>query len=174
MWTKQTVDAMLSGYNADRARAGHLRVEADSLRRLIEDFGRAKVTNAAGPALRFYEGMPRGDGPGDPTAGLALRLASGWEGEDVERLRGELRDVEEELALRVRSVRYVDAWLTSLSEREKWLIQRQVIEGEYWRSILDEYEQRYQLRVSQDSLARLKAKAMGKIYRAAGACDFAI
>ncbi len=168
MWTKQTVDAILSSYKADKARIEHLKVETEALRTVAAELERARVTNAAVPQTQNLSGMPRGSSPSDPTAVIAVRLASGWEGEDIEQLKSELREFELEKRIRSNHVSYVEAWLQALNEQEHFVIWKQVINGELWRSIADDYAKQYGICVSQDSMSRLKHKALNKIYEAAG------
>ena len=168
MWTEEAVNAVLATYTSDKARAEHLKVEIENITQLIAEMEKSVAANAAAIGAQALTGMPHGSGISDPTASTAIRLASGWEGEDIEQLKAEKRDYEAELKQRLRTVAYVDAWLTALTEREAWLIRKQVLNGEFWRDIVDDYSRDYQFRISQDTLARIKQKAMRKIYRAAG------
>ena len=167
-WTKETVDKVLSEYQADKARAEHILVEIDNLSQIIVEMERTIEADASAIGAQALTGMPHGSGISDPTASTAIRLASGWEREDVSQLKFDKRELEAELSVRKRTVAFVDAWMKGLSEREEWLIRKQVINGEFWRDIIDDYSRDYGFRISQDTLARMKHKAMEKIYRAAG------
>lgn len=171
MWIKSSVLSLLERYAEDKARVEHLKLELDEMNKLIRQFEKNIHLIVDPLKAQQLTGMPHGTAISDPTASTAVRLASGWIPTDLKDLRDEANTLQEELDKTAESVAYVDAWMLALTEREAWLIRKQVIGKEFWRDIIDDYARDYQIRVSQDSLGRLKTKALKKIYKAAGVVD---
>jgi len=168
MWTKERVDKFLSHYLEDKARAAHLRVEIEQLQADIVEAEKVLSANVDNLGAQVITGMPRGTATSDPTSQTAIRLAMDIVPPEIKEMQTELSECRNEMRERERTVFYVDTWLMALTEREKWLVMKQVISGEFWRTIMDDYAIAYQVRISQDTLSRIKAKAMQKIYAAAG------
>jgi len=171
MWTRAKVDELLASYQADAARAEHLRLEIADLKLAVSKLMATLDVDMIGPGAQVITGMPHGNAVSSPTEKLAIKLASGWIPTDIAEMREEIRTRELELAdIEVISY-YVQAWMSALSEREEWLIRKQVIQHEFWRDVLDDYARIYQVRLSQDSLGRMKKRALEKIYQTAGAVE---
>ena len=167
-WTKDIVNTHLSRYKEDKARMEHLRVEIDREKADIEEAERVIELNPDALGAQNLSGMPHSTKISDPTAQTAIRLATGWVPKELKIMRDELDELVREFEDKKKRTAYVDAWLLALTERESWVIQKQVIGGEIWRDIMDDYEKVYRVRISQDSLARMKQKALKKIYALVG------
>lgn len=165
--TKDAVDRMLSDARMNRGRLLHLQAE---IARLNDEIDRAVKNLAYDAAVAHnYElsDMPRGTSVSQPTERIGLQLASGWEPDDVKAMRAELDAAMEEAEWRELDDHFVHAWLEGLPDRERWLIQNQVIDGVFWRDVLIRYRREFGTDVSKDTLQRVKARAMERIYKMA-------
>ena len=112
-------------------------------------------------------GMPHGTTVGNPTEKLGIMLASGWVPDDILEMQAELKETRQEHEQRYFTVLFVSAWLNGLPERERWIVEHQVIDGEYWKEVVCKFKTAFQEETSKDSLKRLKQRAMEKIYQMA-------
>lgn len=112
-------------------------------------------------------GMPRGGKLSDPTARIGIAVADGCMTDDMKILQKEIEDLEYELRKRKIVVHFVAAWLDGLNEKERWIIEKQVIDGSYWREVIFSYKAKFGDEYSKDGLKRIKKNALNKIYRIA-------
>ena len=124
---------------------------------------------AGGAALpsRAYIGMPRGSGIGDPAGALGASLADGIEPPHVTQLRGDIRAMKRELADIDTVAMFVRAWLAGLNDRERWVIERKLIDGVSWSKLSKEYTETNGIYYSVDGLKKLRQRAMAKIQKMA-------
>ena len=168
MWTRETVLELLTQYNANRARVGHLRLEIEKLRATIE-YILANIEAVQSPLkAQVITDMPHGTSVGDPTAELAVKIADRRVPSDVNTMRQEIRDYEEELKTKNQDASYVDAWLKALNTGESWIVVHRIINEETWTDVLYAYQNGFGHYASKSALNRLKKRAMQKIYNAAG------
>ena len=168
MWTKDAVDAALKSYADDKARSAHLEIEIAELTRRVNTAAAALASDEAGPRAQQITGMPHGTTVGNPTAQIAEKLASGWLPPEVKDMKRDLSVMQEEHARLSARVKFVEAWLEALTEREHWIILHQFVRQEYWRDVLNDYEARFGGYVAKDALKGLRAKALKRIYAIAG------
>ena len=168
--TREQVDALILGYHEMVGRCGHIgaeiaRLEQD-IQRVREEFER----DAAAPSVSRIDGMPRGTALPDPTQRIALMLADGeaYQKSDAYRrecaLRSEIAALERERAEKRLHIQYVDSWLNGLADRERWVIERHLIDGDIWHDIITPFNRRYDDDVTKDRLKRIQQKALEKIY----------
>ena len=168
MWTKQAVDEAVKSYAQDKARTAHLAVEIAELERRISTAVRNLAGDEAGPKAQKISDMPHGTSVGNPTAQLAEKLASGWLPPEVKEMQGELAKVKVEHQKTSVKVKYVEAWMAGLSERESWIVKHKYIQNEFWREVLEGYEREFGGYVTKDTLKWLRGKAFKSMYKAAG------
>jgi len=113
------------------------------------------------------DGMPHGTTVGNPTERIALMLATGYTTEDVIELQGNIEKLEAEYCQKKIVVRFVEAWLKGLTEKERWMIERAMFDGMTYREINAKYREAYGDSCSKDLLRRLKKDALAKIYEMA-------
>lgn len=162
--TRDNVNELLANHRTNTGRCLYLEAEIDRLR---GEINRAKANLAMDVATAHnYElsDMPRGSAVGQPTERLGLRLASGWTPDYISDMERELAGLEREHRERATRRTFVEAWLNGLAERERWLIEQQVIDGVYWRDVLIRYRRKFGADCSLDTLKRVKAKALDTIY----------
>lgn len=162
--TRDRVDAILKGYRFDVGRCGHLAQEIqlanEKLNRLLSD----EVTAMISPKPQQITDMPRGTAIGNPTEKFGLMLASGYSTEESKSLEIKIAAMDDEYKERRSRVVFVESWLSGLTERERWMVETQVIDGTFWKDVGVQYAQRFGENVSKDTLKRLRDKAMAKIY----------
>ena len=167
----EQVNEMLKNYKAYVGRCAHLEIEIKYAEQHFEKI-RDIIIEASAYHVQDYStmDMPKGTGIGNPTEQLALKIASGSNGmsEIMQEDRERIKALKKEYAEKMMVVRFVEAWLSGLTDKERWLLTEQVIEGKYWHEILRRYEMDFIDSITKDSLKRIKRKAMQKIYDMAG------
>ena len=73
-------------------------------------------------------------------------------------------ELQEEYAERKKTVDYVGAWLEGLPERERWMVETQIMDGVVWREVVLQYQEKYGEYRSKDTLKRIRDKALDLIY----------
>lgn len=160
----ERVDEMLKTYRFEVGRCGHLENDIEQLKRDIEREKNGLAADLAGPGAQVITDMPRGTTVGNPTEKHGIMLATGWVSEAVKEMEARLGELEAEYKERRKTVEYVESWLNGLSERERWMVEAQVIDGVIWREILMQYQERFGEYRSKDTLKRIRDKAMELIY----------
>lgn len=161
--TRDKVDALLKAYRMDVGRCGHLKAEIGQLEKDIKRASASMDEDLTSIKSQQMTGMPHGSDVGNPTERLGMMLASGWVSNDVRELEKELADKQQEYEQRYFTVVFVTAWLEGLSERERWIVEHQVIDGEFWREVISKFGREFE-EASKDTLKRLRQRAMEKIY----------
>ena len=171
MWTREQVDKMLTDYKSEYGRYRHLGVEVEVLQSRYDRLHRELISNEAAPQAQVITDMPRGGNRvGSKVEDIAVKIADGWLPPEMKAVKVELDTA---LAAYNKSklvVEYVEAWLSGLTERERWIIQHQYINGEYWADVIDDYDRKFDKGLSKDTLKRLRDRALERIYQAAD-CD---
>lgn len=165
--TQENVDAMLKDYKFALGRCGHLEAEMQKIERQIEAAKNDRAADLAAVKPQQITDMPHGTQVGNPTEKFGLMLASGWESDfikDLQKRHAEL--MAQQLGYKL-TVAYVDSWLSGLSERERWIVEQQIIEARFWREIQTDYSRHFEEICSKDTLKRLRARALEKIYKMA-------
>ena len=165
--THESVDAMLKDYKFSLGRVGHLGTEIERLRREIDRERAGLAEDVAAINAQQITDMPRGTTVGNPTERSGLKLASGWTPEHIREMEQELAAMDAEWSKRRLTVMFVEAWLNGLGERERWIIEQQIIDEVFWRDIIIHYRATYHEEASKDTLKRLRNKALEKIYKMA-------
>ena len=162
--TVERIEEMLKTYRAEVGRCGHLQMEIELLRKEIEADKAGLAGDLAGPGAQVITDMPRGTAVGNPTEKLGIMLASGYISDDIREKEARLNDLQAEYNERHKTVVYVESWLAGLPERERWMIETQVIDGVIWREILTQYPEKFGEYRSKDTLKRIRDKALDMIY----------
>lgn len=162
--TRQEVDATLKAYRHEYGRCGHLAAQIQQIEREIKAEQASYAEQLVSVGGQNLTGMPRGTAISDPTGKIGLKLAEGWKSEYMVELEARWSRLQAEYAQVEIKVRFVMAWLSGLSERERYVIEQQVIDGITWREVANGYRERYGYDVSKDTLKRIRNTAMDKIY----------
>lgn len=159
------VDKMLKAYKECQARAKHLEnMVAIAERQLPYLEQNAMYLEALG--AQQYDGMPHGNGVNSPVENLIIKFDDGYTPKYIKDLKQDYRQAHRELFEVRMVISFVDSWLVALTERERYVVQRHVIDAATWKEVLDEYEAKYGI-YSKEGLRKLKKKALNKIYEAA-------
>ena len=168
--THEQVNAALKEYRATIGHCGHLEAEIRRLRRAIRSVREGFARDLADPPVSRLDGAPRATTPSNPTERIALTLAEGSAfarsdaGAQVKRIEAQIAALASELESGRLQVQYVDSWLSGLPERERWVIERHVIEGEIWHDVIASFNARFGDDISRDRLKRLQQRALERIY----------
>lgn len=158
---------ILHTYQENLGRCEHLEIEIKQAEAALIGMRRSLYLDVASPNTQNLDGMPHGNKVSSPTETIALMLANGELPHHISDTLNDLRTMRAELKERQTNVRYVDAWLRGLNDQERWIIQGQVISGKTWRALMLEYETKNGEYRSKDSLKRLRARALKKIFEIA-------
>lgn len=166
---QEQVKRMLENYRRCAARRDCLRMEIPMARRQLEREREAALLDAALPGHSLE--AKRLNAPGDPTARVAVRFASGYQPLYIREMEGDLSRMQDELRECESVCRYVEAWRGALNEREQLVIDRHVIGGETYAEVMEAFAQRFPAAAitSPEGLKKLNLRAMAKIRAAAGA-----
>jgi hypothetical protein len=101
-----------------------------------------------------------------PTEQAVVKLEVDLRAEHA-RLDGLLSELEAEIRGLQVSVLFVDAWLSGLPERDRWLVTKCVIDGGYLRDIAVEWHRMHGVMLTKRQVQRMRNDAMLKIYEMA-------
>ena len=164
--THEQVDQMLSRYRESKGRVGHLEMYIQMTRAEVEIWKRHLLHDAALATPDRVEGMPHGTDVGNPVENIVVAYVDGHMPDELRTLIRLLDASERELKELQTIIRFVDGWMSGLSDRESWIINHKVIDTDYsWREIMMMYRVKFGEEHSRDALKRIKDKAMDKIYR---------
>lgn len=161
--TRDEIEERLKTYRFEVGRCGHLLNEIELTKREIEAAKSGLAGDLAGPAAQVITDMPRGTSVGNPTEKIGIMLASGYKSDEIQELEAKLGELLAEYTERKKTVDYVESWLGGLPERERWMIEMQVVDGVIWREIITKYPEKFGEYRSKDTLKRIRDKAFEMI-----------
>lgn len=163
----EKAEEMLKLYKPYYGRCGYIEKALDAMRAeelfLLADH-RGDLLNGSNPPS---DGMPHGTMTGNPTERIAMMLLTGHVSDEISALREEMRKLEAEYAEKHFVVFFVEAWLSGLSAKERWMIERCYFDEMTYREINAQYRAQFGGDCSKDSLRRLKREALEKVYEMA-------
>lgn len=165
--THEKVDELLKAYRFEVGRCGHLETEIAQLQKAIASSMDSLAEDVSAVKPQQLSDMPHGTTVGSPTERIAIMLASGWIPDYLKDMQKELAELQQEYDGRYFTVLFVSSWLKGLTERERWIVEHQIIDGEYWKDVVRKYRDTFCEETSKDSLKRLKQRALDKIYQMA-------
>lgn len=162
---REKVRGLIEAYRANVGRRCHLQAEVKRLGYEYEMARREMMLTLAGPRAQVISDMPKGGGaPGSVVENAVLKALSGYENERMREIREERKAVGAELDRLNVECAYVEAWAEGLPGRERFVFECKCMNGELWRDVFDEYQERYGVMVSAATLKRLKNRALKRIY----------
>lgn len=165
--TVEQVNLILKGYRFDVGRCGHLEVELHHLEKGLAAELALITEGAASLQSPVISDMPHGTGISNPTERIGMLVADGWKPEVVKQMEKDIQLLNAEYQTRMRNVKYVDSWLSGLPERERWMIEQQVIDGVFWRDLTALFRIRFGADCSKDTLKRIRERGLMKVYEMA-------
>lgn len=158
---------MLACYRENLARKQHLECIIPELEKELVRMNREIVDDEV-HITQVFSDMPRGGNTSDPTAKVAMLLASGYKPERFSDMENEIAERKAELESKRITVILVQAWLEGLNPREKFVIIRKMIDGALWRNVQTDFQIEFGEYYSKDGLKRVTKRALAKIYAIAG------
>lgn len=165
--TPEKVDQLLRDHKMTVGRRKYLENVIEELKMQAEYWKNHVADDLVTLGSQVVDGMPHGTTVGNPTERFGIMLASGYTPDGLKELEAEIRNLESEEHERAVNIRIVEAWLDGLTEKERWLVESQLIEGMYWRQVVSEYHSKYGEEYSKEGLKRIRDIAIAKIYRMA-------
>ena len=163
----EKADQMLRDYKVFLGRCKYLTALICELKAEAAAWRENLADELAGVGAQNLDGMPHGTTVGNPTERLGIMLAEGFTPDGLKTLEEQIVDYQRELNEKSVTVHFVEAWLDGLTEKERWIVQMQVIEGAYWREIVMEYHRRYGEEYSREGLKKIRDAAVRKIHQMA-------
>lgn len=163
----EKVDRILKEHKMTVGRYKYLVSMIDELKRQAESWKAHIAEDIVTLGGQNVDGMPHGTTVGNPTERFGIMLASGYTPAGLKELEFEIRQLEREAHEKSVSIKIVEAWLEGLSEKERWLVEKQLIDGMYWREVVSEYHRRYGEEYSKEGLKKIRDGAVSKIHRMA-------
>lgn len=163
---RESVDTMMSNYNTHLARCEYLQHEIQELERLAARARETMVEDSihVTPTL---SGIPHGTDISDQTGRLAMMFADGGVTDRVKQIEEEIATKKRELDEKRVTVFFVRAWLKALNEKERLVVEKQVIDKLFWRDVVRFYEHTFGEAYSKHGLKKIRDDAMEKIYQIA-------
>lgn len=166
--TEEVINEYLTQYKTMVGRCGHLRV---AIPLLENELNRISHQAAADLATRGgsqnLDGMPHGTTVGNPTEKLGLLLASGYREDEMDKLQVQIWELERELSTKSAAIKMVDAWMSGLPSRQRWMIERQCFDALTYAQIIPLYKIQFGDECSKDTLKRIRDRALKRIYEMA-------
>lgn len=160
------VDEMLQSYRECAARCAHLEREIPELKRLVDEL-KTEIVDDEVKTTSVLSDMPKGNATSDPTGKLGMKLATGFMPTRITEIEAEIAEKEAELQSILPTKIFVEAWLSGLNDRERFVVERKQLDGCYWRILIDEFHAKFRELYSKRALQYIYEVAMEKIYRIA-------
>lgn len=164
---KEHVIGLLQNYKMSSARILFLDEEIQYAQFCIDQMKRTTLQDSI-HATANLTGMPRGTNISKPVENLGIMLADGEQPVHIRTEIERLRQLQQEQRKLLRNIRAVDAWLSPLHEREKFVLEQTMIEGHTWNQVEAAFEQRFCVFVSREGLRKLRQRALALVYRTSG------
>lgn len=164
---KETVDKMLKEYRFCTGRCSFLENEIGMLEKQIEHEMSHRAEYLSEVKVQEISDMPHGTAISKPTERVGIMLASDWMPDEVKEMKQKVNEKKKEADRLYETVIFVQAWLSGLPDRYKWIIEHQVMDGECWHDVILRYKRDFGEELSKDSLKRLRGKALDYIYKMA-------
>ena len=155
-------EQMLRDYKKRVGRCGFLRKTIAEAEADIAMWEKHLADDMVGGAQNL-DGMPHGTTVGNPTERIALKLATGYEPDDLKEARLRLEQMRAELREKEMEVVFVEAWLDGLTDRERWLIERIYFQGYTFNEAAKAYGDAFGIYMSRDGIRRMKRRCVDKI-----------
>lgn len=144
------------------AREAYLRERIALLSESIEDMRRTALEDGIHTTQQLT-GMPRSGRLSNPVENLAVMLADGDDPPHIKAMAHELRQLQRERRELLFDIRTVEALLTGLQERERFIIEKNLIDGLTWAQLIDCFEGRYGFHMSVEGLRRARKAAIATL-----------
>lgn len=162
----ERLNEVLKKYRSNQARVMLLRHKLNMLNRFLA-LARDQMVNDSVCLSQALTGMPGGSGTGDPTARLAVSLASGEVTQFVKELMEEISQTEAQLVDAESDVKQAERLMVNMTELEKKLMELRLMAELEWIPILGIINKEHHNAYSKRTLQRIYDRAMEKAEDAA-------
>lgn len=163
---KTDVDSMLARYREYSARCEYLQQDIRENERLIDVMRDSLVEDLISITPKLT-GMPIPSGVSDSTGKIGDMIVSGYENSFIIEAEQEVLRMKQEVAEKLPTVVFVNAWLRALENKERFVVEQKVLGGLSWRQLIYSFKKQFGDMYSQQGLRRIRDTAMCKIYRIA-------
>lgn len=165
---KEKVDLMFERYREYKARCLYLEQGIDETKKIIEILKKSNAEDLISFSAGDLTGVPSGKyNISDPTGRLGDFLAKGGKSEHLKQAEEELQKMEIEYNQKIPTVIFVNAWVTALDNKERFVIEEKVLGGLSWRQLVYSFRREFGDTYSQQGLKKIRTNAMEKIYKIA-------
>lgn len=159
----ERLEKLLTEYYPNRQRAAWLQHKLGTLNRYLI-IAKGQMINDGVSLSQAITGMPHGSGTGDPTAKLAIRIASGEVSNFVKEIEFDIREIESELAAVRADLEITEAALETLNDIQYELVEARKLSGMSWDATVEIINSQHSGAYSKRSLQRLMEKITEKLY----------
>ena len=150
----------LISYRVDSARCEYLRKDIPRLQGLLQSL-RDNIVDDEVHITQSLSGMPFGGAISDPTGKLGARLADGYEPIELSEIELEIGTKIEELRHKEVCVWCIETGLSSLTPKERYLVECKYIQNDFWRNIIENFNSKFgEVYVSKEPLKRMIERAL--------------
>lgn len=166
---KAQIERMLLNYRETKGRLSSLMVQIGEVGRMLIQAMNSMIDDEV-LSSAANDGQPHGNSVGSMVESIAVRYADGYLAPDVRELKQQYDALMLEVKRCESLIAYVDGWMKALPEKQRFVLQHQVIDGESWKEVVRKYREKFanQEGVSKDRLKYTKAKAIDAIFNMAG------
>ena len=163
---QERVDLMLLNYREYVARCEYLETDIKETERLILQMRDSLVEDMIVITFRMT-GMPIPQGVSDPTGKVGDMVIAGYDTPFIREAEGAVNIMRRELAEKIPTVLFVNAWVRALDNKERFIIEQKTFGGLSWRQLIYAFRIQFGDAYTQQGLRRIKDSAMQKIYSVA-------
>ena len=163
----EKAEQMLKQYKECVGRCGYLRKAIQEAEADIELWKHSMAAELANSGGQNMDGMPHGTSVGKPTERMAMMLVSGYTPAGLQEAEELLKEMQKELREKEVVVIFVEAWLSGLTERERWLIEQLYFEQQTYAYVISALRTVHGISTSKDGVRRMKKVALEKIFQMA-------
>ena len=161
--TAEKAEQMLAQYQRCVGRCGYLETAISEMEADISEWSNALAEEMAEPGGQRMDGMPHGSTVGRPTEQIAIMLAGGYTPDDLQAAKHTLNEMKKELREKLMVITFVEAWMTGLTTKERWIITQLYFEGATYNETARAYAEQYGQQVSRDGIRRMRKNIVLKI-----------
>lgn len=162
--TQEQIEGMLKEYKQCVGSVAILEIRLKDAVQNADMVRNTIIENIAYPPT-YLSGMPRSGKIADPAANLAVNIC---ESKIFSHFDRQERELQKELSMKRAVICTVEALLSGLREKERWIVERHSIEGAYWREVEVDYRMRYGEAYTRAALKRIKRQAILKMVEMSG------
>lgn len=154
------VMSILTAYRANQKRLVFLQEQAEEMRRGI---ALENLPEMHAVRTQKYTGLPARSANSSIVEDVALHAVDGGETADSVRWRQELAQIEAEIYRAQRNIRYVDIWLSGLSDKQRAVVTAHTINKKTWPYICVNSETLIGVWMSESGLRNVHRAAISTI-----------